>query len=266
VDSRRERTARERFDVTGSLLLAASLGAIILVPTTLKLHQPILSVACGLLGVGFGLGFIRWELRMPAPVVDIRMFKKSAFAAACASVGLTNLVMYTTLLALPLYLERVRGHDSRVTGLTLAAMSALAALTGPLGGRWTDLRGRVVPAVTGSVALCVGAAGLALAVGSDRLWPVILVLAAMGLGLGIGGASVQAAALESVAVQKAGSASGVFSTSRYLGSVIGSTALAILFVSKPEADQSGRFVGMFAILTVIALGTIYVNTRLNERF
>ena len=264
-DPSRMKKARERFDVTGSLLLAAALGAIILVPTTLKLHLPLLGVACGLLGVGFGYCFVRWELRIPAPVVDIRMFRRSEFAAACASVGLTNLVMYTTLLALPLYLERVRGHDSRVTGLTLAAMSALAALTGPIGGRWTDQRGRVVPAVTGSMALCFGAAGLALVVGFDQLWPMIIVLAVMGLGLGIGGASVQATALESVPVQKAGSASGVFSTSRYLGSVIGSTALAILFVTKPEVGQSGRFVGMFVVLTAIALGTIFVNTRLNER-
>jgi EmrB/QacA subfamily drug resistance transporter len=258
-------SARAGFDLAGSGLLAASLGTLILVPTTVRLDLPLLGVACGLIGVLIGGAFVAWELRTPAPVVDVRVFRRIEFAAACASVGLTNLVMYTTLLALPLYLEQVRGHDTRVTGLTLAAMSALAALAGPIGGRWADVRGRILPALSGGAAVCAGAGGLAVAVGFVPLWPVILALVVMGAGLGISGAPVQAAAVESVAAGKAGSASGVFSTSRYLGSVIGSTALAIVFATRPDSGQSGRFIGLFAVLALIAVGTIAVNAQLGHR-
>jgi EmrB/QacA subfamily drug resistance transporter len=255
---------RERFDLTGSGLLAASLGTLILVPATVRLGLPLLGVACALIGILIGAAFVAWELRVPAPVVDIRIFGRTQFAAACASVGLSNLVMYTTLLALPLYLERVRGHDSRITGLTLAAMSALAALAGPIGGRWTDARGRLAPAVFGGACVFGGAFGLAIAVGFSHLWPVILGLIVMGTGIGICGAPVQAAAVESVAPGTAGSASGVYSTSRYLGSVTGSTALAIVFATRPESGQTGRFIGIFVVLALIALGTIAVNTWIGD--
>lgn len=124
-----------RFDWTGSLLFAAALGAVIALPTLIKLHRPLLAVIAGATGVLLGWGFARWELRPASPVIDLRLFASSHFAASCASIGLANLVMYTTLLALPLYLEQVRGEGLRVAGLALAAMSALTALLGPFGGR-----------------------------------------------------------------------------------------------------------------------------------
>lgn len=256
---------RERFDVAGSALFAASLAALIVVPTFLHLGRPALGVGFAAIGVAIGVAFAYWELRARAPVIDIRLFRGAEFSAACASVGLSNLVMYTTLLAMPLYLERVRGHDSRVTGLTLAALSALAAFSGPLGGRWMDARGRILPAVVGAVALCAGMAALTVAVGSASLWPVVIALGGMGVGLGISGASVQATAVESVPGHRAGSASGIYSTARYLGSVIGSTALAMVFVTKPEAGASGRFTLLFSALAVVAVIGIAANARLGHR-
>lgn len=256
---------RERFDIVGSGLFAAALAALIVVPTFLHLDRPALGIGFGIIGIAIGVGFAYWELRARAPVIDIRLFRGTAFSAACLSISLSNLVMYTTLLAIPLYLERVRGYDSRVTGLSLAALSALAAFTGPLGGRWMDARGRVAPAVVGAVALCGGVGALAIVVGRASLWPVVIALAVMGLGLGIAGASVQATAVESVPARRAGSASGIFSTSRYLGSVIGSTALAMVFVTKPGTGASGRFSALFAALVIVALAGIFANTRIGVR-
>ncbi len=258
-------TEKPRFDVLGTVLFAASLGSIIAIPTMLKLSLPALAVIAGVGGVAIGLIFIRWELSTPAPVVDIRLFAKSHFAAACASIGLSNLVMYTTLLALPLYLERVRGHDARVSGLILAALSAVAAFWGPIGGRWTDRAGRWLPAVAGATSLLAGAVLLIAGVRGTTLVPIAVALAMMGMGLGISGAAVQAAAVESVPGTKTGSAAGIFSTSRYIGSVAGSSVLAIVFVQRPNPGQSDRFIALFAGLAVAALFGLAVNTRIAAR-
>jgi sugar phosphate permease len=126
-----------------------------------------------------------------------------------------------------------------------------------------DRSDRVLPAVAGAIALCAGVAALTFAVRSAALWPLVLALAAMGLGLGVAGASVQATAVEAVPLRLTGSASGIYSTSRYLGSVIGSTALAVVFVTKPNAGASGRFSALFAALIVVALAAIVTNTRLS---
>ena len=116
-------------------------GAVIVIPTLLKFHRSGRSVLiAGGGAIGLRGRIVLWELHRPAPVVDVRLFRESQLAAACASIGLSNLVMYTTLLALPLYLERVRNHEVQVSGLILAALSAFSAIWGPLGGRWTDRR------------------------------------------------------------------------------------------------------------------------------
>ncbi|MCA9878102.1 MAG: MFS transporter, partial [Thermomicrobiales bacterium] len=165
---------RERppFDIVGSALLAVSLGAVILIPVLARAGQPLLAAGAGLAGAVLGVVFVRWELRVPAPVVDVRLFRRSHFAAACASIGLSNLAMYTVLLALPLYLADVRGYGVETAGLTLAALSAFAALWGPIGGRWTDQRGRWLPSVVGAVILLLGMAGLTAAVRQPDLAPM----------------------------------------------------------------------------------------------
>ncbi|MDQ4099692.1 MAG: MFS transporter, partial [Chloroflexota bacterium] len=246
-------------------LFAGSLAAIIVIPTLLKLGQPLLaSIAAGA-GVAIASGFVWWELRAKAPVVDVRLFARPHFAATCASVGLSNLVMYTTLLALPLYLERVRGHSVQVAGFTLAALSAFSALWGPIGGRWRDRSGGWLPAVSGAVALLAGTLLLTIGVRGTGLGLVIVALALMGLGLGVSGASVQTAAVEAVPEEKTGSAAGIFSTARYLGSVVGSSVLAIAFAQRPNAGQADRFVVLFAGLAVVALAGIAVHARVADR-
>ena len=256
---------RVRFDLLGSGLFAASLGGVILIPALLKLDRPLLAAVSGIAGVLVGVLFVWWELRADAPVVDMRLFEQSQFAAACASIGLSNLVMYTTLLALPLYLERVRGHGVQVSGLTLAAISAFAAIWGPLGGRWTDRRGRRLPAVAGATALLAGTGVLAAVTGGTSLIPVVIALALMGIGIGVSGAPVQTAAVEAAPRERTGSAAGIFSTSRYFGSVAGSSVLAIVFASRPESGDDGRFIALFAGLTAMALIGLLVNTRVAAR-
>jgi DHA2 family methylenomycin A resistance protein-like MFS transporter len=256
---------RVRFDLPGSGLFAASLGGVILIPALLKLDRPFLAAVSGIAGIAIGLLFVLWELRTDAPVVDMRLFTQSQFAASCASIGLSNLVMYTTLLALPLYLERVRGHSVQVSGLVLAALSAFAAIWGPLGGRWTDRRGRWLPAVTGGAALLAGSGLMVTVTRGTSLIPVAVALALMGMGIGVSGAPVQTAAVEAAPRERTGSAAGIFSTSRYFGSVAGSSVLAIVFARRPESGEDARFIALFAGLTVMAFLGLLVNTRVAAR-
>jgi MFS family permease len=198
-------------------------------------------------------------------VVDVHLFATRAFSAACASIALSNLVMYTTLLALPLYMDHVRQDNERVIGLTLTALSALAAIWGLLGGRITDNRGKWLPAVAGAIALFAGVTLLAGTFDLTRLWPAIAALAIMGTGLGVQSAAVQTAAVEAAPVAKTGSAAGVYSTSRYMGSVIGATILAIVFATDPQPGDSATFRYLFMGLAVAALAGIFANSRIAPR-
>lgn len=256
---------RPAFDKLGSLLFALTLGAFIVIPTTIRTDQRSVALVAALISIGCGIGFVFWELRIAHPVVDVRLFSSQAFSAACASIALSNLVMYTTLLALPLYMDHIRDDNERVIGLTLTALSALAAIWGLLGGRITDVRGKWFPAVVGAASLFTGTLLLTGTFDLSRLWPAIVALAIMGTGLGVQSAAVQTAAVEAVPVAKTGTAAGVYSTSRYMGSVIGTTILAIVFANTPDSGDSQTFRYLFMGLAVAALAGVLVNSRIAPR-
>lgn len=256
---------RTHFDVTGTLLFALALAAVILIPTLLRLERSGLAALAGCAGLLVGWGFVRWERRVTMPVMDLGLFSRSHFAASCASIGLSNLVMYTTLLALPLYLEGVRDLSIRATGLILAAMSAFGAFSTPLGGRLSDRHGRWLPSVTGALLLFAGTSTLAYGVHRDGTELIVVALTIMGLGLGIAGAPVQTAAVEAVPAAVTGSAAGIFSTARYIGSVIGASVLAIAFVVQPGTGDTNRFVILFSGLALVAAISILANNRIADR-
>jgi len=259
------RPPRARFDVLGTILFTVALGMAILIPPFLKVDKPGLAVLAGVLGAAVACAFVRWERRTASPVVDVRLFARPQFAAACASVGLGNLVMYTTLLALPLYLQGVRGHGVQATGFILVALSVFSAFSGPLGGRWADRSGRWLPAVSGSTAMFAGALLLTIGVVGASLAVIVIALAIMGIGVGVAGAPVQTVAVESVPLEGAGSAAGIFSTSRYIGSVVGSGVLAAAFAQGSGAELEARYVLLFAGLAVAALAGIAASTRIANR-
>lgn len=256
---------RPPFDLAGSGLFAVMLGSAVVIPTLLRFNQPAIAALSGAAAIALGRAFVARELRTRAPMIDVRLFMRPHFAAACASIGLSNMVMYTTLLAVPLYLEHARGYGVQLSGMVLASLSVLAAIWGPLGGRWTDHRGRWLPAVTGGAAVLVGAVLLATSIRGSSAGPVAVALAVMGIGIGLSGAPVQTAAVEAVPVDRTGSAAGIYSTSRYIGSVVGSSVLAVVFLGQASAGQANRFVALFVGLAAVAVLGLLANTKIAAR-
>ncbi len=216
-------------------------------------------------GVALALGlaaFLWYELRHPDPALQPRLFGRRSFAAANAIVGLSNLSMYVTLLALPVYLGSRAGWDSARIGLVLMAMSAGSVLFAPVGGRLADRYGRRWPTVGGMALLTLGL--LPLALGGAQVNELMLFggLGLAGVGLGLSSASLQTSAVEAVEQRQAGVASGVFSTSRYLGSIIGSSLLAGLLGASHDGAQFGV---VFALVVATAIGATLVSLALADR-
>ena len=157
-----------------------------------------------------------------------RVLRRPGFAAPTAATGLSNLAMYSTLLALPVVLHHRDGWSTADAGLALALMSAVMVTVSPAAGRFADRNGHRAPALAGLALLAVAMAGLA-AMGSVP--PVVGVLVAMvtaGAGLGLANAPLQTSAVEAVDGCDAGVASGLYSTGRYLGSVGAAALLAVV--------------------------------------
>jgi predicted MFS family arabinose efflux permease len=248
------------FDLSGAMLLPVGLIGITGLLTHGPTGDPMLALMlCVVLAV-LAAVLLRRELSHPDPVLQPRLFGCRDFAAANAGIALSNLAMYSTLLATPILLLRRTGWTSAEAGLVLAVMSLGMVVFSPVGGRLADRLGRRGPTVAGLSLLLLGLVPLALGGGAITTRALLAGLALIGVGIGLSSAGLQTAALEAVGAQDAGAASGLFATSRYLGSIVGSGALAGFL--GPTRDGAAGFAGVFlmaggaAFLSVLAVSTL----------
>jgi EmrB/QacA subfamily drug resistance transporter len=247
-----------RTRVSLDYLGAASL-AIVLVSITVLLSgfsgdeaPAVLAVAAAAFLV-FGVIFVRRQFTSETPMAEWRLFRIRSYLGSTMYILLGNLVMYTTLLTIPFFVEEVQNRGEAVTGILLACISMPMAILSPIGGRLSDAYGRRPLVVAGSL-LIVGATALVLAVISNDVALPLLAAALMSLGIGMslsfGAASV--AAIESTPREMAGTAAGTNSMMRYLGSIIGAGVLGAILNTDSDAPEIAVFRLIFVVLLVMA--------------
>ncbi len=246
----RARSEPRPFDLAGAALLSVTL---ITVAAELTHRGPLggWAAAGWAVAVLSSVAFVVVEWRHPDPAVQLRLFARRAFAAANASVATSNFAMYVTLLSVPLLLAD-RPGGSIGAGAVLAAMSGAMFVASPVGGALADRWGRRRPALLGLSLLVAGTSLLAAAGGSVSVPVLVGALMLIGLGIGTGTAALQTTAVEAAPARDAGMASGVYTTSRYLGSIVGSALLAYLL-----GGASPRAVGTVALGPAF-IGTVFV--------
>jgi MFS family permease len=159
-----------------------------------------------------------------APDTSGRLFN-GVFGVAFSTQALSTFAQYALLLAVPIVLDS-RGWSSASIGVGLSFLTLGMVLMGPYGGRLGDARGRRRPVVLGlSVTLVAVAAS---AVGGDDVPSSLLLVTVLlfGLGLGVASPSVMTAGIEAAPAARVGSAAGLLSASRYVGSIASTLVLA----------------------------------------
>jgi DHA2 family methylenomycin A resistance protein-like MFS transporter len=250
-----------RFDLAGSALLLVGLVALALSLTIWRLDGvPVLvGPLLGALAVASALLLLHRSRRHPAPALNFGLFRRPGFAPATLNVLFSNLALYTVLLSLPVFLDQLAGWSSGDIGLLLAALSVQMVIFSPIGGRLSDRRGRRYPALLGAALIAAGVGAL---IALDPGWSWIILLAplvTLGIGVGLSAAPVQATAVSAAAAGETGQAAGLFSTMRYLGSILGAAGLAAMLGDTP-LDRDFRI--LYAGLTVAALLAIAAAARL----
>lgn len=253
--------ANGRFDLSGATLLLISMVTLALAATVWRVPGMnwIASAACGLVGVVAVLLFRSHVGRTAAPVLDLTLLSRPGYLAAGLTVLLSNMGMYTILLAVPLFATEVMGWQVRQVGLLLAAMSVPMMLLGPWGGWLGDRFGKRLPAVVGCAMAALGTIPFALIGGAWSTASFLLPLIAVGVGMGLSNAPVHTAALQAARTDQAGQAAGLFSTMRYVGSIVGSAGMAAILGASADVDD---FRLMFLLLIVVAVGAVLTAWRL----
>jgi DHA2 family multidrug resistance protein-like MFS transporter len=173
------------------------------------------------LGVGCLVAFWRRQLRLPMPLLDVRLFGDRRFTAAVlaaliALIGLSGVVFF-----LSQYFQLVRGYSPLQAGL--ADLPAFAGSTlGALAAAWLAGRFGHRRALAGGL-LAMGL-GLGLLGWVDASTPYLLIgtaFAAIGLVEGVVYAMSTTMVLDAAPASKSGAASAVSETAYELGTALG---------------------------------------------
>ncbi|MEV6295099.1 MFS transporter [Streptomyces sp. NPDC051896] len=180
---------------------------------------PVLGTA--LLGATALYGFVHRQLTMPAPLLDMRLFRRRGFSGAVLADLLTVLGMSGLVFFLSQYLQLVQGRRPFEAGLAELPAAAGAVAAGLIAGR-AARRFSVRAVVSGGLA----AVGLALAaltaLGRSTGYPLLgAALLVVGIGAGFSFTVTADVILSSVPKDQAGAASAVSETAYELGAALG---------------------------------------------
>ncbi|WP_085521512.1 MFS transporter [Tuberibacillus sp. Marseille-P3662] len=177
-----------------------------------------------------GSSFYLYEKRRHEPFIDLDALKKNVNVTLIYVQFMSiNLIFYCYFFGLPTFLQQVRNYSSGRAGIIMLAMAGCGVIVAPLAGRWIDLRGSKPSLLAGAVTILVGT-GLILTLNqASPLWWLIIIMVILGISNGFNNISMQTALYEQVNAEETGTASGLFQTSRYLGSILSSTLLGLLF-------------------------------------
>lgn len=219
---------RQRFDLTGAVLLA--LGLTFACLGLDRLHAataaPLWPIGLGVMAVMVLWGFVRQERRVPQPIIAIHYFSRAELAIGVLVSLLVNLACFAILLLLPFQLARTANLAPPVIGLMLASAAVGMVVASPLAGLLARRAGSWTLAVAGCLAMTVGLGGVA---ATPSLAMLVAALLVQGFGQGL----FQVAFLDIVITVLPADARGVAGSlgmlSRNVGVVAGASVLMLVF-------------------------------------
>lgn len=203
--------------------------------------------------------FVLLQLRLPRPLVDLRLlFSRAAFAIALLVQLLLYLNAFCAVFVLSLYLQVSLQVPPTRAGLLLATGPLLMAIVAPLAGALADrLRPQPVAAAGCAFVLLSSILGTQLGAASSP-WSAALVVLAQGVGFGLF-SSPNMAILMNCMPEATGMASALAAKARSIGMVTGMVVTASLislhFGDAPVQAHPERFVGTLREVFTVLVGT-----------
>jgi EmrB/QacA subfamily drug resistance transporter len=220
----------------------------------------------------FLLAWALVELRVPEPLVDMRMLARRPVLMTNLVALLAGFALYGAFVLVPNFSETPRGLQAALkrvvdygfgaspthAGLLLVPGTVTGFVSGPVAGILGRRLGSKWPLALG---MLLGSAGIAaMAVWHDRSWQIALGMVVLGAGLPMTFAAMAKLIVDAVRPSETGVATGVNTVMRTIGGVVGGQAGAAILATDtiggtPVPAQSA-FVAAFWMSAVAALAAV----------
>ena len=240
-------THPHRFDIVGVVLSAVALFLIVFGLQEGEQHDwgsiwgPITVWHLIIAGV-LVLGLFIWQQAKTKsePLVPMELFRERNFSVA--NIGIAAVGFTASSMALPLmfFLQLSRGLTPTESALLMIPMAVAAGILSPLAGKLLDRIDARLLLVPGMLMVSLSLVWYALLMNMDSpIWALLLPSALMGAGQAGMWGPLATTATRNLAPRWAGAGSGIYNTTRTVGSVLGSASIAAFMQARLEANVPG---------------------------
>jgi EmrB/QacA subfamily drug resistance transporter len=240
VDESRDMSEEQRLDLPGLLTSGAGLFALTYALIEANSHGWSSPLILSLFAVAAVLlaAFVLLEHRQRIPMLDLSLFRSATFSGANFSMLLVGLAMFGIFFYNSLFIQNILGYSAIQTGATFLPMTVLIILIAPQAGRLTDRVGARWLIGVGMTLLAVSLVLFAQVGRGGNFWNLLPALLVGGFGMAMTMTPTTAAAMGSVAVDKAGVGSAVLNSSRQVGGSIGIALMGAIIASQVHVGRS----------------------------
>lgn len=210
------------------------------------------------------LAWARFELRVPEPLVDMRMMRRRAVLTTNLTALLIGFGMFGSFIIIPQLVQLPKstgfGFGASVTeaGLFLLPATTVMLFAGPIAGVLGTRLGSKVPLIAGTLFASLSFAFLSAE--HEHRWAVYCATALMGLGIGFAFASMANLIVEAVDQRETGVATGMNTIMRTIGGSLGGQVSATILAAHmsgghPNTTAFTIAFGISAAVVLIAFGS-----------
>ena len=211
----------------------------------------------GSLAAGTALlaAFVAWELRAPAPMLPMRLFRSRAFAATNGVSLAMFFGAFGSIFLLAQFFQTAQGYSPLEAGLRTLPWTAMPIFVAPVAGILSDRIGSRPLMAAGLALQSIAITWLAVVSEPTVAYRALIIpFVVAGSGMALVFAPAANAVLGAVDPAEAGKASGATNAIRELGGVLGVAVLASVFASSGSYATPATFSdGMTAALPVGAV-------------
>lgn len=203
-----------------------------------------------LLGVGLvGIAvFVRLQKRSREPLIPLELFADRNYSAGSVAIVAMGFMAASMMIPIMMWLQDSQGLSARDAGLVVTPMALVSLCVSPLAGILADKLDPRRLAATGFGILIATFISLWFLMRADvTAWWLALPCAALGAGQSFIWGSNAATTMRDIEPQLMGAASGVYNTSRQVGSVIGVAAVSAVMQVAGAANSLIIIVMMLAV-------------------
>jgi len=210
-------------DVIGAMLSVLGLGGIVF--GVIEGPDRGWGEAVVLFPVALGLictvGFILWELRLRAPLFDLRVFKDPRVVGGALAMVVVYFTFNSSQLLLPQYLSYVLNMSSLQVGLMMAPFGVGLVVFSPRSSHLVERYGQRAMLLFALAFMAIGMAALTLLPVWGGIANVLVGACLYAVGFGLIVAPATSAVMVAVPKEKAGDGSAVNMVSRQIGGALG---------------------------------------------